>query len=144
MGSVSTINPGVENLLQTLTNLGSPVVSSPAEVSALEKAPASDIVQLSMEATQLEGVEAMFGMPSSPVDMNSATNLEELLTGSAGTSTTPQTEANTLLTSAALTNASPADQLAVNQANLQASEAQGLLGTGTTDGLTNSLFDVMG
>jgi hypothetical protein len=30
MGSVSSVNPGVANLLQTLTNLNSPVMSSPA------------------------------------------------------------------------------------------------------------------
>jgi hypothetical protein len=30
--------------------------------SALQKAPAADIVQLSVAATQLEGVDAMFGI----------------------------------------------------------------------------------
>ena len=57
MGSVSSVNPGVANLLQTLTNLNSPVMSSPAAVAALKKAPAADIVQLSDSAAQLQGVE---------------------------------------------------------------------------------------
>jgi hypothetical protein len=82
MGSVSTINPGVASLLQTLSNV-SPALSSPAVQSALENASPQDVVQLSEAATQLESVDAMFGVPS-----NSSTatplNLEELLTGSTG------------------------------------------------------------
>jgi len=62
MGSVSSTNPGLQNLLQTLSNLNSPVLSSPVVTSALQKAPAADIVQLSVAATQLEGVDAMFGI----------------------------------------------------------------------------------
>jgi len=61
MGSTS-INPGVSELLQTLSSLNSPALSSPAVVSALEKAPPSDIVQLSAAAAELAGVDAMFGV----------------------------------------------------------------------------------
>ena len=69
MGSISstpasnsnTANPALENLLQTLTSAGSPLSSSPSVVSALENAPPADIVQLSVAATQLQGVDMIFG-----------------------------------------------------------------------------------
>ena len=64
MSSAAAVNPGVSNLLQTLSNIGSPALSSPAVQAALEKAPASDIVQLSAEAMQVEAVDAMFGLSS--------------------------------------------------------------------------------
>jgi len=80
MGSVSSVNPGIADLLQTLTNVNSPVMSSKAAVSALEKAPAADIVQLSAAANQLESVDAMFGISTSPTtDVSSTlTALESL------------------------------------------------------------------
>lgn len=59
--STTAVNPGVSNLLQTLSAIDSPVVSSPAAVTALENAPASDIVEISAEALQVEGVAALFG-----------------------------------------------------------------------------------
>jgi hypothetical protein len=62
MSSVSSVNPGVANLLQTLSNIDSPVLSSQAAVSALENAPAGDIVKLSAAATQLAGMDAIFGI----------------------------------------------------------------------------------
>lgn len=62
--SSTAVNPGVSDLLQTLSTLNSPVLSSPKVVTALENAPAADIVKLSTEATQLENVETMFGMTS--------------------------------------------------------------------------------
>ena len=71
MGSVSSANPGLQNLLQTLSNLNSPVLSSPAVTSALQTASPADIVQLSEAATQLEGVDAMFGISNSS---NASTN----------------------------------------------------------------------
>ena len=71
MGSVSSANAGVTDVLQMLSNLNSPVLSSPAVTSALEKAPTADIVQLSMAATQLENVDAMFGISNSS---NASTN----------------------------------------------------------------------
>ena len=55
------VNQGVSNLLQTLSAIDPSVVSSPAVVAALEKAPASDIVQLSTAALQLQNVDALFG-----------------------------------------------------------------------------------
>ncbi len=108
VGSVSSVNPGVANLVQTLSEVNSPVLSSPAAISALEKAPASDIVQLSIEAMQLEGVDAMFGMPNS---------------SAADTSSTPAS------------TASPGDQLTNYQTSLQSAETQALFGSATANPL---------
>ena len=131
MGSVSSVNPGVTDLLQTLSSLNLPVLSSAGVTSALENAPTADIVQMSMAATELEGVDAMFGI-------SNGSNAGDLLTGSAGTTATAQ------LLSAATANASSADQLTNDQAALQLTEAQGLFGSGATGSLTGSLFDLMG
>jgi hypothetical protein len=125
MGSVSSANPGVTNLLQILSNLNSPVLSSSAVTSALTKASTADIVQLSMAATQLENVDVMFGISSG--------------TGSAGTTANAQT------LSAATSNAASADQLATEQTALQSAETSALLyGTGATGSTSGSLFDLMG
>jgi len=139
MGSVSSTNPGLENLLQALSNLNSPVLSSPATLSALEKAPTADIVQLSVAATQLEGVDEMFGIPAASNTGPSSilTNLEDLATGSTGTAAAA-TAAN------GQSAASPAEQLDNYQTALQAAETQSLFGTGTTSALSNSLFDLSG
>ena len=61
MGSVSSTNPGVADLLQTLSKVGSPLASSSKDVSALEKASPADLVQLSTAAMQLENVDTLFG-----------------------------------------------------------------------------------
>jgi hypothetical protein len=134
MGSVSSVNTGVTDLLQTLTRLNSPVMSSKTAVSALEKAPAADIVQLSAAANQLQSVDAMFGISTTPnSDMSSTlTALESLAAGSTGITTPP-----------ALSNASPADLVANGQAALQAQLTQGLFGTGTNNSLSGSLFNAI-
>jgi hypothetical protein len=46
MASVSSVIPGLSDLLQTLVNIDSPMVSSPAAITVLEKASPTDIVQL--------------------------------------------------------------------------------------------------
>jgi hypothetical protein len=138
MGSVSSVNPGLAGLLQTLTNLDSPVMTSPAVVSALEKASPTDIVQLSTAAAQLEDVDAIFGVSnSSSTDASDPlASLENLLNGS-GTSAVPGT-------ATASSTASPADQIAGYQASLQSEETQALFGTGATGSLSDSLFNVIG
>lgn len=140
MGSVSSVNPGVANLLQTLSNVNSPVMNSPAVVSALQSAPTSDIVQLSEEATQLQGMDEMFGIStgSGTNDMSSTlAGLGNSLTGSAETASNGQ-PASTLLS-----NATPAEQLANYQAVLQGAETQGLFGIGTNVGLSGSSFSAI-
>jgi hypothetical protein len=120
MGSVSSVNPGVADLLQTLSSLNSPVLSSPAVTSALEKAPATDIVQLSMAATQLANVDAMFGISDGSTSGASSpfANLGNLLAGSSGADSTQI-----------------ASQLAVTQ---------GLFGIGATGNLSGSLLNAIG
>ena len=134
MGSVSSVNTGVADLLQTLTKLNSPVMSSKTAVSALEKAPTADIVQLSAAANQLQSVDAMFGISTTPnTDMSSTlAALEGLGTGSAG-ATIPSV----------LSNASPAELAANGQAALEAQLAQGLFGTGTNNSLSGSLLNAI-
>ncbi|MGA3016971.1 MAG: hypothetical protein ABSF62_07615 [Bryobacteraceae bacterium] len=129
----------MENLLQALSNLNSPVLSSPATLSALEKAPTADIVQLSVAATQLEGVDEMFGIPAASNTGPSSilTNLEDLATGSTGA-------ASTATAASGQSAASSVEQFANYQTALQAEETQALFGTGTTSGLSNSLFDLTG
>jgi hypothetical protein len=120
MGSVSSVNPGVADLLQTLSSLNSPVLSSPAVTSALEKAPATDIVQLSMAATQLANVDAMFGISDGSTSGASSpfANLGDLLGGSSGAESTQI-----------------ASQLAVTQ---------GLFGIGAAGNLSGSLLNAIG
>jgi len=133
----SSLNPGVANLLQTLTNVKSPIMNSPAAVSALEKAPASDIVQLSETAAQLQGMNALFGLNTTPAP----TSTETLF----GISPTPSTT-NPILQ--AIENAdgtvSAADQAANDQLAVQSAQGQGLFGTGTNNTLTGLLFNTLG
>lgn len=73
MSTTSSINAGLASLLQNLTNIGSPLASSPTIVAALQKASPGDIVQLSAEATQLESVNAIFGIPDPGTTTGSST-----------------------------------------------------------------------
>ncbi len=111
MGSVSSTNAGLSDLLQTLSSENSPLLStlsSPTVEAALETAPAGDIAQISDEAMQLQMTDAIFGDPSS-----SSTSSESLFSELAGapSATTPL-----------------ADQLAAYQGNSQLQETQALLG----------------
>jgi hypothetical protein len=65
LGSVSSVNPSLASLFQALTNLGSPIASSPGTMSALESAPTADIVELSNEAVQLQEMDTLLGVPAS-------------------------------------------------------------------------------
>jgi hypothetical protein len=143
MGTVSSsLNPGVSELLQTLSNVNSPVMSSPAVVSALEKAPEQDIVQLSTEALQLQSVDTMFGISTG--SSGSGSNMSSLLESLATSATGSGTEAtNSQAASGVLASASAADQLANYQAALQASVNQGLFGTASSNGLIGSLFNTV-
>ncbi len=161
MASVSSINPGLADLLQTLANIQSPVVSSPAAVSALEKASPTDLVQLSEAALQLEGLDEMFGfqngIQSGIPNGSGATNLEDLLNGAVGASLgSPGADAPSLAAAAAATGsasapassstsstASPADQLASYQLAAQTSEVQTLFYPGAAGGFSDSLLNLI-
>ncbi len=142
----ASVNPAVSDLLQTLSSLNSPVLSSQAVVSALEKAPASDIVRLSAEASQLEGVEAMFGLSNSSGSSDSSDSLTSALaslenTADAAAGSTAGASSSATSSSSA---SSSAAQLASYQATLQSDEAEALLGGETGSGATGSLFDLTG
>jgi hypothetical protein len=140
MSSVSSVNPGLQSLLQSLSNIGSPVLSSPSVVSALQNAPPSDIVQLSAEATQLEGVDAMFGMSSDSSGTDAVMqNLDSLLAApsSAPASTSASPSAST---SASPTPSSSSAQQEAYQAAVQSAETESLLGGTSSGSSIDALF----
>ncbi len=143
MGSVASSNTlasnnnGLSNLLQTLTNENSPLLStlsSPNIQAALENAPASDIVEISDQAQQLQATDALFGISntsSSPTD-----SLFSAL-ASVGSSATSSAAGSSLDPGSSL-----ADQLAAYQGNMQTQETQALFGTTPSSTVPNSLYDV--
>jgi hypothetical protein len=136
LGTTSSINPALVNLLQDLSNVGSPLLSSSTAMAALQKAPASDIVQLSAEATQLEALQAILGQADASANAGPPTP-ESLLSSlyPTGGSTTPadalanltQALANPSATSSK-SNPSVAEALASYQNSLQSEEMQTLFG----------------
>jgi len=153
MSSVPSANPGVANLLELLSNSNSAVLTSKKVTTALEKAPTSDIVQLSMSAIQAQSMNALFGTGSG-TDASTATStstnavtasLADLLSGSTGaTASSTDTTASSLLASAALTNATPADQLAYYQSAAQAAQTQGIFNAESFGSQSGSLLNVVG
>jgi hypothetical protein len=136
--STSTSNNGLSNLLQTLTNENSPLLStlsSPNIQSALEKAPTADIVEISDQAQQLQLTDALFGETST-----ASTPTDSLFSAlaSVGSSTTSSASGSSLNTGSALS-----DQLAAYQSNMQTQETQSLFDiTPTTT--PSSSYDVFG
>jgi hypothetical protein len=152
MGSVSSLNPGVADLLQTLSNVNSPVLSSPAMVSALENAPSSDIVHLSQSATQLENVDMLFGLPNSATG-SSTSSMSTFLADLESPQTAASPSASSILAAAIASEASSttssasteANQLASYQAAQQFADTQTLFGTAPTAALPDtSLLNLLG
>jgi hypothetical protein len=135
MGSVSSTNAGLSDLLQTLSNENSPLLgtlSSPAIETALENAPPGDIAQISDEAMQLQFADAIFGDPnSSSTSSNSLFSELESITSAGATSPTATTSPSSL-----------ADQLAAYQGSSQLEQTQALLGITQPTNPQSSLFDV--
>jgi len=122
MGSVSSTTNGLSDLLQTLTNENSPLLStlsSPNIQAALENAPSGDIAEISAEASQLQTLDGLFGITNTSA--SSADNLFTALASEPGSSL--------------------ADSVGAYQSNLQTQEAQTLLGLNPSAS-QNSLFDV--
>ena len=144
MGSIAATNPastsagstnnGLQDLLQTLTNENSPLLStlsSPNIQSALENAPPGDIVEISEQAQQLQSVDALFGISNTASSSTDSlfSALANMGSSGSGSSLTP--------------GSSLSDQLAAYQGNMQTQEAQTLLGiTPSTTTTSNSSFDV--
>lgn len=86
--NVASTSNGLSDLMQSLTSDNSPLLSAlstPSVEAALEKAPASDIVQISDAALQLQTTDALFGI--SDTSSSSTDNLFSEL-ASAGSSAT--------------------------------------------------------
>ena len=143
MASVSSINPGLSDLLQSLANIDSPVVSSPAAITALEKVSPTDLVQLSEAAVQLKGLNEMFGIQNGIQNGSGATNLENLLNGAVSASVTSPGEANAPASSMTSSTPSLADQLAGYRLTSQISEVQTLFDPGAAGGFSNSLLNLI-
>jgi hypothetical protein len=129
MNAVSSASSNLSSLIQKLSSLESPVLSSPAVVAALQKAPPADVVQLSIAASQLESVGAMFGDTSGSTDGKSGSDLSGILSafGSTAACNTSTASSTTDPVTAAL-----------------GLRAQGQLGYAASGGLAGSLFDVLG
>ncbi len=106
MSSISSVNPGVAGLLQTLSNTGSTAVNSvltlPAVQTAIENASPEDLVQLSFEAQQLQETAGLFGTTDAsqtPVDPGTLLlqALSSSLSGGPSTEPTVVTPASTPL-----------------------------------------------
>jgi hypothetical protein len=143
MGSVASTNPvastsnGLSDLLQTLTNENSPLLStlsSPGVEAALQSAPSSDIVEISDQAMQLQATDALFGISDT-----ATTPTDSLFSAlaSVGSSATSPASGSSLDPGSSLT-----DQLAAYQGNMQTQEMQTLFGTTPATTTPSSLYDV--
>jgi hypothetical protein len=139
VASVAPTNPGLTNLLDSLTQIGSPLASSPQVLSALQKASPSDIAELSAEAIQLQGVDALFGSidsnssDSSTTDPNSLFEvLDQSLAAPGATSgsfyNTTSNDSNTLLSNLEQTLAGSPAAGTTLQGGLQPAQIQALFG----------------
>ncbi len=148
MGTVAPVNPGVADLLQILSNAGSPSLSSALSSSpvqaALQSASPADIVQLSIQATQLQVANDLFatadptqtdGLFSALSPSNSDADLNNLLTDlySPPSAASPASPAPTV-----------ADQIASYQSQLQTEQLRTLFGVDTTAGTSGSLLNIVG
>jgi hypothetical protein len=137
MGSIPATNNGLSNLMQTLTNENSPLLStlsSPNVQKALENAPAGDIAQISEQALQLQATDALFGIFNT-----STTPTDSLFSALANVGSSASSSASG---SSLNPGSSLADQLAAYQGNLQTQEAQTLFGTSPSTTTPSSLYDV--
>jgi len=137
MGSVPSTSNGLSDLLQTLKNENSPLLStlsSPNVQKALESAPAGDIVQISDQAMQLQAADALFGISNTSTTPTDTLFSALANVGSAASSSASGSSLNP--------GSSLADQLAAYQSSQQTQEAQTLFGTGTSTTTPSSLYDV--
>lgn len=135
--NVASTNNGLSDLLQTLTNENSPLLSTLSSSSvqaALATAPASDIVEISDEAQQLQTTDALFGISDSS---SSATDNLFSALASIGSSAASSASGSSLGTGSSL-----ADQLAAYQGNLQTQETDALFGITPATTTPNSSYDV--
>ena len=144
MGTVAPTSAGIADLLQTLSNFGSPLVSSTqgstALQSALQNAPPEDTVKLSEAALQLQEVEEIFGTSNPSGGDNLFAAIDSSLTGSTATGTSATASSST---AGASGTGSTADQLAALQSDSQANQVATLLGNNADPASPGSLLNVL-
>jgi hypothetical protein len=132
LSSSASINPGLSDLLQTLSAVNSPVLtpvlSSPNALAALEKASPSDIVILSSQALELQQVSEMFG-DSDTIANDSADPMANLFASLEAAESAPEASPAAGSSAAGSTGAAT-NELASDQAQFQQQELQALLGMG--------------
>lgn len=141
MGSVASTNSGLSDLLQTLSNENSPLLSTlstPTVEAALQNAPARDIAEISEEAQQLQIADAIFGDSSASTSGAASGTPSDSLFSELTSADSSATAGSSSSTSAA----SLVEQLAAYQSNSQIQEAQTLLGISPPTTTPNSQFDV--
>jgi hypothetical protein len=124
--NLTSSNPGLSDALQFLTNSASPalasLLSSSSVKTALQQAPAADLVKLSDQALQLQEVDGLFGNAgASQTDSDSA--LTSLL---AQLPSIPVSSISRPAVAAAAPAPSVASQLGIFEGQLQAENTQAL------------------
>ena len=141
MGSISSVNPGVSDLLQTLSSAelasGSTVLSSPAVQSALQNASPGDIVQLSARAIQLQEADGLFGSAQST--QTAASIILQALNNSKSASTTTGAATSGSTTGSTTAPSTAATALAASQLE----EVTGLFGTNTNAAPANESLNFL-
>jgi hypothetical protein len=150
MSTVTPVNPGVADLLQILSNAGSPslsnALSSSNVESALQASSPADIVQLSNQALQLQVANDLFagsdpsqtnGLFSTSSPSNSSAALENLLSNLYSPPSTA------LPAGPAAPAPTVADQIATYQGELQTEQLQALFGIDPTAGTSGGLLNVV-
>jgi hypothetical protein len=146
MSTIASVNPGVADLLNILSNAGAPSLSSALSTakiqSALQAASPADIAQLSDQAVQLQVANDLFasadpsqtdGLFSALSPPNSNVTFENLLTNLySPPSATPAAPAP-----------SEASQIATYQSQLQTEQLQALFGVDTNAGTSGALLNVV-
>ncbi|MBS1874197.1 MAG: hypothetical protein JSU00_13355 [Acidobacteria bacterium] len=140
VSSTNSSNPMLSSLLETLSNVKSPVLSSPKAMAALESASPEDIVKLSVSATQLESVSLLFGDSSGDggsTDLSSTlAAIAASLTKSGGSAdgTTDASTSGDASSTAASTSAS----------DLKTAALRALLGSNSGDSSSDSILSMLG
>ena len=156
MSSVAATNPGLSNLLQTLSATSpqlSSILSSSTVQSSLKNASPQDIVKLSEQALELQQVSSLFGSSIGTQSVGLASNSDSLFpslsSGTAGAVSaailqaleSPTTGSASSATASTSTQPSVTDQLAAAFSSMQAQELGSLYGSASA---TGSLLNTQG
>jgi hypothetical protein len=156
MSSVAATNPGLSNLLQTLSATSpqlSSILSSSTVQSSLKNASPQDIVKLSEQALELQQVSSLFGSSIGTQSVGLASNSDSLFpslsSGTAGAASaailqaleSPTTGSASSATASTSTQPSVTDQLAAAFSSMQAQELGSLYGSASA---TGSLLNTQG